>query len=203
MQAVVKVGVDSVDAALENKFAKMLTNPVLDFTERSLDYWIPSSASAATSSSSSVATEGGDDRTLRRLYDINNRLCRHVYQTTFTQLNFIHAQFESTITRLQTLKNLTDSVYSGSKERLENTLETVKKNSLVSQCITLIDKNNLSLDKLEGLSRAYSKAILTDVMQMLEKYMTLVKNFPVVFNGTRLMQTVDNLMNQLNKVTFD
>jgi hypothetical protein len=41
VQAVVKKGVDSMDAALENKFAKMLTNPVLDFTERSLDYWLP------------------------------------------------------------------------------------------------------------------------------------------------------------------
>ena len=41
VQAVVKVGTDSLDAALENKFAKLFTNPVLDFTERSLDYWLP------------------------------------------------------------------------------------------------------------------------------------------------------------------
>lgn len=203
VQAVVNMGMNSVDAALENKFAKMLTNPVLDFTERSLDYWIPTEAGATSVGVGETAIVGeGDQRTLRRIYDINNRLYKHVYQTTFAQLNYVHLQFENTIKRLQTLKSLSDNVYSGSKERFTKTLESVSKNSLVSQCITLIDKNNLSMDKLEALSKNYSKAILTDVTQMLEKYMTLVKNFPVVFNGTKLRQTIDNLLNQLNKGSF-
>jgi hypothetical protein len=94
-----------------------------------------------------LTAEGGEQqRTLRRIYDINNRLYNGVHQATFTKLSYIHLQFESTIKRLQTLKDLSDSVYSGSKERLNTTLQAVKQNSLVSQCVSLIDRNNLSLE---------------------------------------------------------
>jgi hypothetical protein len=94
-----------------------------------------------------LTTENAEQqRTLRRIFDINNRLYRGVHQATFTKLNYIHLQFEGTIKRLQTLKDLSDSVYTGSRERLSNTLQAVKQNSLVSQCISIIDKNNLSLE---------------------------------------------------------
>jgi hypothetical protein len=47
VQACVQLGVESldygvkvVDSCLENRYAKFITNPMLDFTERSLDYLI-------------------------------------------------------------------------------------------------------------------------------------------------------------------
>jgi hypothetical protein len=37
---------------------------------------------------------------------------------------------------------------------------------------------------------------------MLEKYMSLVNNFPIAFNGTKLRQNVESLIAQLNKESF-
>jgi hypothetical protein len=37
----VNKSVDLLDTCLENRYAKLITNPVLDFTEKSLDYWLP------------------------------------------------------------------------------------------------------------------------------------------------------------------
>ena len=54
--------------------------------------------------------------------------------------------------------------------------------------------------KIDGIAKHYSKALLTDVTHMLEKYMGLVKNFPAVFNGTKLRVTLENIMHQINKV---
>ena len=53
---------------------------------------------------------------------------------------------------------------------------------------------------MEVVAKSYYKAILTDANAMIDKYMALVKNFPIVFNGTQVKQTIENLMNQLNKV---
>ena len=39
------LGVKMFDACLENKYAKLLTDPVLTFTEKSLNYWLPESDS--------------------------------------------------------------------------------------------------------------------------------------------------------------
>jgi hypothetical protein len=199
VQSVVRLSTESLDAALENKFAKMLTNPVLDLTERSLDYWLPQQQLQRTEPTETAPLD--QQRTqLRRIYDINNRLYTHVYQTTFTQLNNIHVQFENTIKRLQTLKQVTDSMYSGSRDRLNQTFDRVAQNSLVAQCMSVVNRENLSRERLETLVRTYSRAILNDVTQMLEKYMSLVKSFPVVFNGTKLRQTIDNLLTQLDIV---
>jgi predicted ATPase len=93
-----------------------------------------------------LAESGEQQRTLRRIYDINNRLYRGVHQATFAQLNYIHEQFENTIRRLQTLKDLSDSVYNGSRDRLTQTLDTVSKNTLVAQCMSMIDTKNLSIE---------------------------------------------------------
>lgn len=49
------------------------------------------------------------------------------------------------------------------------------------------------------MKRSY-RAILDDVVHMIEKYMSLVKNFPVTFNGSKIKQNVESLINQLNKV---
>jgi len=200
VQGLVRVGVDSVDAALENKFTKMFTNPVLDLTERGLDYWIP--LSAENREQYHLTNGENSERTLRRIFDINNRVYRHVHQATFTQLGFIHLQLENTIRRLQTIKALSDSVFSGSKERLAKTLDNVSKNSLVSRCIKLIDKEKISWNIMDGLSKSYSIAILYDTVQMVENYLSLVKNFPVSVNGTRLRQNIEALISQLNKGSF-
>lgn len=53
---------------------------------------------------------------------------------------------------------------------------------------------------MELFMKSSYRAILTDVTQMLERYMSLVNNFPVAFNGTKLRQTIDSLISQLNKV---
>lgn len=56
------------------------------------------------------------------------------------------------------------------------------------------------LKKIETFMKSSYRAILDDVAQMIEKYMSLVKNFPITFNGSKIRQTVENLINQLNKV---
>lgn len=84
--------------------------------------------------------------TLRRIYDINSRVARHLYQTTFVQLNKIHAQFEMTIRKLQSLKQLSDAFYSGSRDKFVKTMQTVASTSLVSQCLQIVSRENLSVD---------------------------------------------------------
>lgn len=40
-----ELGVSVVEACLENRFSKLITLPILDYTERQLDYWIPTEKS--------------------------------------------------------------------------------------------------------------------------------------------------------------
>lgn len=53
---------------------------------------------------------------------------------------------------------------------------------------------------MELFMRNSYRAILTDVSHMIEKYMSLVKNFPITFNGSKIRQTIESLVSQLNKV---
>lgn len=55
---------------------------------------------------------------------------------------------------------------------------------------------------MELFMRSSYRAILTDVSHMIEKYMSLVKNFPITFNGSKIRQTIESLVSQLNKVTI-
>lgn len=41
---------------------------------------------------------------------------------------------------------------------------------------------------------------MADVNQILDNYMKLVKNFPLVFNGTKLKQTIENFGEKMNMV---
>lgn len=50
------------------------------------------------------------------------------------------------------------------------------------------------------MARNNYKIIINEVYQMIDKYMALVKNFPVVANGTKLKQTIDNFTAQLKMV---
>jgi len=85
---------------------------------------------------------GEPNSTLRRIYDINNRVYRLLYEKTFQQLNQLHAQFETTI---QKLKKVKEMIYLSSMNSLNNFKEMVQKNTLVSQAIAVINKNNLTL----------------------------------------------------------
>jgi len=206
VQSVVRAGTDSldqwklysvdvVDKVLENRFAKMFTEPVLTFTEKSLDYWIPLEVGANASSQD-------DNRTLRRIYDINNRVYKHLYQSTFNQLNSLHIQFDNMIKRLQLVKQIVEMGFTETKDRLRGAVKYATETSLAKQCVSVIEKNNLSLERMENIARNYYNSILTDVTQIVERYMALVRNFPVNFNGSKLRQTIENLRSQLNKDSF-
>lgn len=201
-------GVRVVDGLLENRLVHLFTDPVLNFTEKSLDYWIPVNGVPVEMNGENSLVNNmkiidelaqGEPKTLKRIYDINNRVCKHIYSTTFVQLNRIHAQFEQTIKSLQSLKQFADMMVTEKRQKLTEVFSNVSKSSLVAQCADFIDKNNLSLSKMEIHARNYSKVILADVNQLVDKYMSLVKNFPIVFNGTAMKQLIDNLKNQLNK----
>lgn len=194
------LGVRVMDACLETSLAKMFTDPVLNFTENALDYLIPETTNTTTSGAVKCTSQQGT--TLKRLFDINSRVCRRLYQTTFEQLNKIHVQFEATIKKLQSLKQLSDAFYSGSRDRFVDTMQSVKQSTLVSRCLTVVNRENLSIQKIETFMKSSYRAILDDVAQMIEKYMSLVKNFPITFNGSKIRQTVENLINQLNKESF-
>ena len=51
-----------------------------------------------------------------------------------------------TIKRLQSLKTMSDMIYTDSRKKLDETLQTVSKHTLVAQCVALIDKNKLSMN---------------------------------------------------------
>lgn len=193
VQAVATYSYDVVDKVLENKFAKILTDPVLNFTEKSIGYWMPAVEST---------TNTDQGTTLRRIYDINNRVYKHLYQSTFAQLNKLHFQFEKTIEKLNVIKDIMGLAYAQSKDTLAKAAVTAKNNTLVKQCLTYIEKNNISLQNGELVARNYFTKVLTDVTQLLEKYMVLVKNFPVSVNGSKLKQTIETLTAQLNKDSF-
>lgn len=178
-----------LETCLENKYTKMVTNPVLDYTEKSLNYYLPESS----------MYKEDDQGTVRRIFNINKRVYNHVYDSTFMQLSKLHAHFERTLEKMQSLKNLINEIYSQKKSQF---LQIASEYTLVQKCQNYMEKNNLSLARLEELSKNYYKAILADVNDTVEKYMNLVKNFPAYLNGTQFKTTIEYLKNQLNKETF-
>lgn len=178
-----------VETCLENKYAKIFTDPVLDFTEKSLNYILPTPS----------VYDGTAQCTVKRIYNINKRVYRSVYETTFSQLSKLHVQFEITIKKMMSLKRFLDLVYLDTKEKM---ITSLSQNTLVMQCAVYLNKNNLSIQRIENISKDYIKVILADVNNIVVKYMNLVKNFPIVFNGTKLKQTIENITNQMNRETF-
>lgn len=179
-----------LDTCLENKLARLLTNPILSFTEKSLDYLLPHPEIARPDSS--------ENKTIKRLYDINSRL----YQLTFLQLQRLHYRFENSINKLKILKDFSMLLASDARERALTTIASAKSNTLVSQCATFINQNKISVQNWQKLCTSYLTAIFSDVTQMIEKYMSLVKTFPIVFNGSKIKQNIEDLTNQLNKEKF-
>ncbi|RNA43843.1 perilipin-2-like isoform X1 [Brachionus plicatilis] len=188
------LSISVLDTCLENRYAKLITNPLLDLTEKSLDYLLPQQQMEHKKR----LISSGDHNTLRRIYDINNRL----YTATFQQLDRLHFQFETLISKLNTLKDFSLLLVSEAQDRVLTSFKQVKDNTLVSQCVNFIHSNKLSLQNLESLCKNYSSAILTDVSQLVDNYMNLVKNFPLVFNGSKIKQNVDQLMSQMKTQNF-
>ena len=121
----------------------MLTDPVLDFTEKSLNYLLPTATYAQTLINGVPLTEEEiqNPTTIKRIYNINKR----IYDTTFNQLTYLHMQFERTIEKLKGLKSLFESFYLKSKTQVSAFADTVAKNSLVARCTDFIQKNDISL----------------------------------------------------------
>lgn len=125
-----------LDACLENKYTKLITNPLLDFTEKSLDYWLSNQEQHKTYLDTSEHT------TVRRIYDINSRL----YNATFQQLNRLHHQFENTINKLKALRDFSMLLVAEARNKVMETFTQVKNNTLVSQCANFINQNKISLE---------------------------------------------------------
>lgn len=179
-----------LDTCFENKYAKMLTEPVLGFTERSLDYYIPEPS----------MYENADKNTVSRIYNINKRVYSHVYDQTFIQLPKLHSHFERTIEKMISLKKLMTDVY---KQKQEQLLETIKQSTLAKQCEEYLSKKDLSISKLESIARTYFKTMLQDISDIIDKYMGTMKAFPKYFNGESISSSFHTFKSHLNKENFD
>jgi hypothetical protein len=178
-----------LESCLDSRMAKMVCDPVLDFTEKNLKYYLPTPS----------IYEEPEQGTVKRIYNINRRVYTHVYDATFLQLSKLHAHFEHTIQKLYALKKLMVEIYTVRKEQV---IGTIKQNTLVNRCLVYLDTNNINMDRIEEISKGYYKSILADVNDIVERYMGLVKNFPAYFNATQFRATIDNLKSQMNKETF-
>lgn len=179
-----------LDTCFENRYAKMVTEPVLNFTERSLDYYLPAPS----------MYENVDKNTVSRIYNINKRVYSHVYDQTFIQLPKLHSHFERTLEKMISIKNLMTEIY---KQKQEQLLETVKASTLAKQCEEYLAKKDLSVAKLESIARTYVKSMLQEMSDIIDKYMGVVKSFPSYFNTEKLRASFDYLKSQLNKENFE
>jgi hypothetical protein len=85
--------------------------------------------------------------TLRRIYDINNRVYKHLYHSTFTQLNKLHFDFENTINKLYSVKRLSDLMYMNAKNKIADLMVMFSnRDSLAAKCAQYIGNNNLSIE---------------------------------------------------------
>lgn len=178
-----------LDSCLENKYAKVVTDPALDYAEKTLNYYWPTEED--------MGQEG--QRTVTRLYNINKRVYNRVYDATFIQLSKLHAAFERTIEKMKSLKSLLEEVF---VMRTRQVVSAASQLTLVQRCQNYMVENNWSLEQFEQLSRGYYKAILADVNDILDKYMSLVKNFPAYLNGSLFREKIEVLKNLLNKEAF-
>lgn len=181
-------GARVLETCLENRYAKVVTEPALEYAEKTLDYYLPASAAM-------VEGQGA----VTRLYNINKRVYSHVYDATFVQLTKLHMQFERMIEKMMSLRALMEEMYAARKTQV---VTAISENTLVQRCQTYLRENNWSLESLEKLSRSYYKAILADVTDILEKYMGLIKTFPAYFSGSQIREKIDFMKNQMNTESF-
>jgi len=176
-----------LEQCLDSRYGKMVCDPVLDFTEKSLNHYLPTP---------SIYDEP-EQGTVKRIFNINKRVYSHVYEVL--QLSKLHAHFERTIEKLYSLVRITNELYVNNKDRV---VETVSQNSLVQMASAYLKKNDMSLAKMEEITKSYYKAILADVTDIIERYMGLIKKFPAYLNATQFRTTIENLKSQMNKETF-
>jgi hypothetical protein len=117
---------------LDNKYAKAVTDPALDYAEKTLDYYLPSTTAM-------VEGQGA----VTRLFNINKRVYNHVYDTTFVQLKKLHMQFEGMITKMVSLKKLLEEMYTVRKNQV---VAAVSEMTLVQRCQTYLTEKNWSLE---------------------------------------------------------
>lgn len=137
-----RLGFQLVDSCLEVKYAKMLTTPVLDFTEKSLNSWL----NDRNDEDSLISLTSDNATTLTRIYDINNRVAKHLYATTLSQLERLSVHFESTLAQLRLLKQVSDNFYANSKSKLVNGIQT-NTTTLKSMCNNLVNGQTISVEK--------------------------------------------------------
>jgi len=173
-----------LNTCLDSKYAKMVTNPVLDYTEKTLNNYL-----------SPYATEQ-DQPTVMRIYNINKRVYDHVYDASFIQLKSLHMHFEETIKKMEALRTLVAEMYATNRDKF---LSTASEFTLVKMCQTYLDKNNITLES----AKSYYKALLTDISDILGKYMGLIKtNFPAYLENFQFQSKIDWLKNQMSKENF-
>jgi hypothetical protein len=107
--------------------------------------------------------------------------------------------FERTIEKMQSLKTMMHDLYLTRRDQVVNAVGEL---TLVQRCQTYMREKNLSYERLENLTKQYYKAILTDVNDILEKYMGMIKNLPAYFNSVQFREKIDFLRNQLDRENF-
>ena len=196
-----------LNSCLDSKYAKMVTNPVLDYTEKTLNNYL-----------SPYATEQ-DQPTVMRIYNINKRVYDHVYDASFIQLKSLHMHFEETIKKMEALRTLVAEMYATNRDKF---LSTASEFTLVKMCQTYLDKNNITLEVIFFVywelyfsynkfinffefiksAKSYYKSLLTDISDILGKYMGLIKtNFPAYLENFQFQSKIDWLKNQMSKVS--
>lgn len=176
-------GCKVLNTCIDNRYTKMVADPVLDYTEKTLNNYL-----------TPLDCNSGEPL-VRRIYNINKRVYDHVYDATFIQLKNLHAHFEYTITKMLALKNIVEEKFNEYKEPVVNTVSEL---TLVKLCQSYLEKNNITLES----AKMYYKALLADVNDIIGKYMGLIKNFPAYLDGIRFQEKIDWLKNQMNKETF-
>lgn len=117
---------------MDNRYAKAVTDPALNYAEKTLDYYMPSTAAM-------VEGQGA----VTRLYNINKRVYTHVYDATFIQLTKLHLQFERMIEKMMSLRKLLEEMYTVHKNQV---VSVVSENTLVQRCQTYLRENNWSME---------------------------------------------------------
>lgn len=145
-----RLGFQLVDTCLEVKYAKMLTTPLLDFTEKSVNNWL-NDKKQFDEDEDLMELTSEHATTLTRLCDINNRVAKHLYAASLSQLERLSQHFESTLAQLRLLKQVSDNFYANSKNKFVNGIQT-NTTSLKSMCNNLVNGQTISVKIIFFLS---------------------------------------------------
>lgn len=158
-------GYNVIERLLELKYAKLVATPLLDLTEKSVNYFIPTYMNGEYNQNfdgiydddEKIKKNGkigenknfkraqyiGQETTMKRIYDINNRVLTHVFQKSVQQIENLNAQYDNLLRKLNQLKKFSDQFYEKSKTTVTTTIET-NKISLRSLCSKYVDVDKIS-----------------------------------------------------------